>query len=169
MATAIQTTWLPAMKNPGLSTILETRRMDPPYDLYMTDTRPPTGLVAPTTLRFVGIECQPLFSHYPAYKRSGHIPKVRPLFCRVPERTLSRTPWDSLPIHLCRFTVRSPYNMTTNFFLTPCFMPISLARFSPFFRFITNQFISCEVELGSTGIPDLPGIPSYIGQTPIVR
>ncbi len=73
-------------------------------------------------------------------KRSGHIPKVRPLFCRVPERTLSRTPWDSLPIHLCRFTVRSPYDVTTNFFLTPWFMLIFLAESSPVFRFTAFTF-----------------------------
>ena len=36
----------------------------------------------------------------------GLFPKLRPLFCRVPEQGFSRTPEDSLLTYLCRFTVR---------------------------------------------------------------
>jgi hypothetical protein len=38
--------------------------------------------------------------------RAGLIPKVRPLFCRVPWGTFTRSPWATRPAHLCRFSVR---------------------------------------------------------------
>ena len=34
------------------------------------------------------------------------IPKLRLLFCRVPWRPLTRSPWSTRPDHLCRFAVR---------------------------------------------------------------
>ncbi len=37
----------------------------------------------------------------------GLIPKLRPLFCRVPWGAITRSSWSSRPFHLCRFTVRS--------------------------------------------------------------
>ena len=37
------------------------------------------------------------------------IPKLRLLFCRVPWRPLTRSPWSSRPDHLCRFAVRFPF------------------------------------------------------------
>ena len=34
---------------------------------------------------------------------AGLIPKLRPLFCRVPWGAITRSPWSSRPGHLCRF------------------------------------------------------------------
>ena len=31
------------------------------------------------------------------------------LFCLIPQERFSRKPWYSLPVHLCRFTVRVPF------------------------------------------------------------
>ena len=38
------------------------------------------------------------------------IPKLRLLFCRVPWRPLTRSPWSTRPDHLCRFAVRFVYS-----------------------------------------------------------
>ena len=48
---------------------------------------------------------------------AGHIPKVRPLFCRVPEQILARSPEDTLLIHQCRFAVRIPPYLSNEVFL----------------------------------------------------
>jgi len=37
------------------------------------------------------------------------IPKVRLLFCRVPWRPLTRSPWSARPEYLCRFAVRAQH------------------------------------------------------------
>ena len=52
-----------------------------------------------------------------SFDRAGLIPKVRPLFCRVPERVLARSPEDSLLIHQSRFAVRIPFNINNEVFL----------------------------------------------------
>ena len=42
-------------------------------------------------------------------------------FCRVPSPELSRAPWITHPIHLWRFTVRSPHNLANrSFSRQPC-------------------------------------------------
>ena len=43
----------------------------------------------------------------PNLRWAGLIPKVRPLFCRVPWSTLTRSPCSTRAAHLCRFAVRS--------------------------------------------------------------
>jgi hypothetical protein len=43
----------------------------------------------------------------PILRWAGLIPKVRPLFCRVPWSTLTRSPCSTRAAHLCRFAVRS--------------------------------------------------------------
>ena len=65
---------------------------------------------------------------------AGLIPKVRPLFCRVPERVLARSPEDSLLVHQSRFAVRLPFDVTTKVFLAPWVTRISLAGFSLIFK-----------------------------------
>ena len=40
----------------------------------------------------------------------GLIPKLRPIFCRVPWGTITRSSWSSRPSHLCRFAVRTLYS-----------------------------------------------------------
>ncbi len=44
----------------------------------------------------------------PKIWEGGLIPKLRPLFCRVPKRGFSRTPEATRLTHLCRFAVRFP-------------------------------------------------------------
>ena len=44
----------------------------------------------------------------PGCPSTGHpYPEVTGAFCRVPSTSLSQSPWYSLPVHLCRFGVRS--------------------------------------------------------------
>ncbi len=65
----------------------------------------------------------------------GLIPKLRPLFCRVPKRGFSRTSEDTLLIHLCWFPVRILYTMRDFAFLgplSPCLelgLPLTLATY----------------------------------------
>ena len=47
----------------------------------------------------------PLFNGCPLKRLS--YPEVTRVICRVPSTSFSQTPWYSLPIHLCRFGVRS--------------------------------------------------------------
>ena len=42
-------------------------------------------------------------------------PEVTEVFCRVPSPQLSRSPWYSLPDHLCRFGVRAAYQLARGF------------------------------------------------------
>jgi len=42
----------------------------------------------------------------PLLLEASLIPKLRLLFCRVPWRPLTRSPWSTRPDHLCRFAVR---------------------------------------------------------------
>ena len=42
----------------------------------------------------------------------GHAyPEVTRVICRVPSTSFSQTPWYTLPVHLCRFRVRSPLEL----------------------------------------------------------
>ncbi len=45
------------------------------------------------------------------------IPKLRLLFCRVPWRPLTRSPWSTRPDHLCRFAVRFSHILSLEVFL----------------------------------------------------
>ena len=40
-------------------------------------------------------------------KLGHHSPEVTDAFCRVPSASFSQAPWYTLPVHLCRFGVRS--------------------------------------------------------------
>ena len=42
-------------------------------------------------------------------------PEVTGVFCRVPSPRFSRSPWYSLPDHLCRFRVRAAINLARRF------------------------------------------------------
>ena len=45
---------------------------------------------------------------YPACARQSHAyPEVTRAICRVPSAWFSQAPWYTLPVHLCRFRVRS--------------------------------------------------------------
>ena len=57
------------------------------------------------------------FAATPYFYGAGLIPKVRPIFCRVPEQVLARSPEDTLLIHQCRFAVRIPLNLSNEVFL----------------------------------------------------
>ena len=46
------------------------------------------------------------FAAGPAKAEPVLIPKLRTLFCRVPKQGFSRTPEDTLLVHLCWFAVR---------------------------------------------------------------
>jgi len=52
-----------------------------------------------------------LFNNYPRLnlRLGGLIANLRPLFCRVPWGSLTRSPRSSRPNHLCRFVVRFPH------------------------------------------------------------
>ncbi len=50
-------------------------------------------------------------------KRGGHIPKLRPLVCRVPWGAITCWPRSSRPSHLCRFAVRAECGYAERFFL----------------------------------------------------
>ena len=54
-----------------------------------------------------------ILSLRPRSRAAGLIPKVRPIFCRVPWSTLTRSPCSTRAAHLCRFAVRSydPYSL----------------------------------------------------------
>ena len=43
--------------------------------------------------------------------------EVTVLICRVPSRGITHAPWNTLPVYLCRFTVRSPFWITIEVFL----------------------------------------------------
>ena len=58
-----------------------------------------------------------ILSLRPILRWAGLIPKVRPLFCRVPWSTLTRSPWSTRPAHLCRFAVRSYAHLSLEVFL----------------------------------------------------
>lgn len=57
---------------------------------------------------------------------AGLIPKVRPLICRVPWSTLTRSPYSTRADHLCRFAVRSYVWLSLEVFLGRLFINISL-------------------------------------------
>src|SRR5659263_307323 len=52
----------------------------------------------------------------PAYRSGPPYPEVTGVFCRVPSPRFSRSPWYSLPIHLCRFRVRAANDSLTKIF-----------------------------------------------------
>ena len=58
----------------------------------------------------------------------GLIPKVRPIFCRVPWSTLTRSPWSTRPDHLCRFAVRSYIWLSLEVFLGELFAVVLSLR-----------------------------------------
>ena len=64
----------------------------------------------------------------PILRWAGLIPKVRPIFCRVPWRTLTRSPCSSRADHLCRFAVRSNARLSLEAFLGKLFTTIHLSR-----------------------------------------
>ncbi len=83
----------------------------------------------------------------PTPYRSTPSPEVTGSFCRVPFRGFSRSPWYSLPAHLCRFGVRAPRPLARGF-----------SRQRGITRFAWNGSASClEVD----GLPDLPRRPLY--------
>ncbi len=53
----------------------------------------------------------------PALLRAVLIANLRTLFCRVPSRGITRSPWATRPAHLCRFTVRNLLDSIANNFL----------------------------------------------------
>ena len=53
-----------------------------------------------------GKQLHGVFCCGPVKDRAGLIPKLRPLFCRVPEQWFSRTPEAARLVYLCWFTVR---------------------------------------------------------------
>jgi len=64
---------------------------------------------------------------------TGHIPKLRPLFCRVPLREFSRSPEATRLVHLRRFAVQVPYIVNWYLFsslTTPTSHPYGLDRLS---------------------------------------
>ena len=56
-------------------------------------------------------------SHFCApYLAAGHpFSEVTDVICLVPRPRLSRSPWYSLPVHLCRFAVRISNNLPRSF------------------------------------------------------
>ena len=44
-------------------------------------------------------------------------PEVTVSNCRVPSQGITQGPWYSLPVYLCRFTVRSPHSLRLEVFL----------------------------------------------------
>src|SRR3989338_3423786 len=68
---------------------------------------------------------------------AGLIPKVRPLFCRVPWSTLTRSPCSTRADHLCRFAVRSYIQLRLEVFLGRLFINVLLAeaRSAPLSRY----------------------------------
>ena len=67
----------------------------------------------------------------PFLRRAGLIPKVRPLFCRVPWSTLTRSPYSTRADHLCRFAVRSYIQLSLEVCLGRLFIDIGSAEASP--------------------------------------
>src|SRR3989338_3757419 len=59
---------------------------------------------------------------------AGLIPKVRPIFCRVPWSTLTRSPCSTRADHLCRFAVRSYAQLSLEAFLGELFTDFSLPK-----------------------------------------
>lgn len=57
----------------------------------------------------------------PHLRVAGLIPKVRPIFCRVPWSTLTRSPCSTRADHLCRFAVRSYAWLSLEVFLGELF------------------------------------------------
>ena len=69
----------------------------------------------------------------PILRLVGHIPKLRPLFCRVPLREFSRSPEATRLDHLRRFAVQVPYIVDWHLFsslTTPANHPYDLDRLS---------------------------------------
>ena len=60
--------------------------------------------------------------------RAGLIPKVRPIFCRVPWSTLTRSPCSTRAAHLCRFAVRTSQWCSVEVFLGRLFTDLSFGR-----------------------------------------
>jgi hypothetical protein len=65
-----------------------------------------------------------ILSLRPILRWAGLIPKVRPIFCRVPWSTLTRSPWSTRPAHLCRFAVRSYIWLSIEVFLGSLFAAV---------------------------------------------
>ena len=59
---------------------------------------------------------------------AGLIPKVRPIFCRVPWSTLTRSSYSTRAAHLCRFAVRSKRLLSLEVFLGRLFTDFPTAR-----------------------------------------
>ena len=60
-----------------------------------------------------------------AFHVAGLIPKVRPLFCRVPKRWLSRTPWHNRAHPPVSVYGTDPHDLTLEDFLVTTFPRIS--------------------------------------------
>ena len=67
----------------------------------------------------------------PILRWAGLIPKVRPLFCRVPWSTLTCSPCSTRADHLCRFAVRSYIQLSLEVFLGRLFTMVQRARKLP--------------------------------------
>ena len=81
---------------------------------------------------------------WPAY------PEVTQVICRVPSAHFAQAPWYSLPVHLSRFTVRSPRRLATRIFSEAWHQPL---------RAIRRPHSSSP--LGIDGRADLPTRPAY--------
>jgi|SRR3989344_1465074 len=54
--------------------------------------------------------------------QAGLIPKLRPLFCRVPYPAFTRSPWSTRPVHLFRFCGTVTCVLCLEVFLGPLLM-----------------------------------------------
>src|SRR3989338_6210046 len=97
----------------------------------------------------------------PILRWAGLIPKVRPLFCRVPWSTLTRSPCSTRADHLCRFAVRSYIQLRLEVFLGRLFINVLLAeaRSAPLSRYcvvrIFLHYISASTDANQIRRVDL--------------
>ena len=107
----------------------------PPYTLASTERPHLTfwhwSSVTPYTSSYefagscvFGKQSPGILSLRPHLRVAGLIPKVRPLFCRVPWSTLTRSPCSTRADHLCRFAVRSYAQLSLEDFLGRLFADI---------------------------------------------
>ena len=68
-------------------------------------------------------------------KQRPPYPEVTEANCRVPSASFSQAPWYTLPVHLCRFRVRS---IIPVLFPGPIHLPLQSSKEEPRFRVVTS-------------------------------
>ena len=87
-------------------------------------------------------------------KRRPSYPEVTRVICRVPSTQFSQAPWYALPVHLCRFRVRSMWGLFPG---TPS-LPSQSSKRKQLLEFVTTHWL-----------PNINGIPIDYAFRPRLR